>query len=272
MTSVVEHRNTALALPGEITDFGVMLPPNMSFEDWQAAAIDAQKFWKTLPWVMGDILAYSARRWPDVWEQACEFTDRSNETLRKYMQTAEKFPPERRKWKVSFTYYQKVAFLPQDEQESLLTQAENGEINTTDLATLLRRAPVFNNQRKIIDVPDTETAEPEDRPVFDSTSAGQAMEAEKAIREKPSFEANDANQECLNIFRAIEKLAPRLRLVDLNTLSRDSLRDAIGTLEELSHMKARHIISARPSEKTTPQPANKEDSPAALSRRSHAQG
>ncbi|WOF74164.1 hypothetical protein QMT40_001811 [Parvibaculaceae bacterium PLY_AMNH_Bact1] len=165
-------------------EMGMILPDGLSYEDWSRTALGMQTVWGKIPWVLGDVLAYGEEHFPDQWEQALKFTRRQNETLRKYMQVAKKFPHDRRRWDLSFTYYQKVAFLDPARQDELLDQAARGEINTTDLARLTRKSPVINNQRKTPDLPDERESD-EDKPVMDGTAVGEAVSAERPEKRLP---------------------------------------------------------------------------------------
>lgn len=212
------------AIPGDQPEHGrgVILAGNITVDQWADLCRRAVEHTERVPWVVGDILAYGPAHFAD-WREHFDI-DRAPETLRKWRQVAEAFPVERRRYNLTFTYYQRVAFLEQHQQNDLLTRAEGGEFNTT---TLQRAVAEISRERGTSRTPKVvESGEPEavtsnqqddDRSVFDATGVGEQInreaDAERRAEERAERRAavsdqrvSDGGQRLVEAIAAVEAL------------------------------------------------------------------
>ncbi|MBX3504451.1 MAG: hypothetical protein KF895_03155 [Parvibaculum sp.] len=214
---------TALIAEGRVTlsEMGAEISADLSFQEYQSLAHMGQQAQVALPWIVGDVLAFGAKRFPEIWEQAVDFTDRSNETLRKWKTVAEAFPMERRRFKLKHTYYQAVAFLSPAKADELLGEAERDRsIKSDDLRKRVQALSEPKTPRLSTQTPaDDETVvnNQSDAAIMDGTSVGQTMRHEAPQHvERPEFQTNDRAQWLLDLRQALRRFgAPQGFALDL---------------------------------------------------------
>jgi hypothetical protein len=75
-------------------------------------------------WWLGDWLIYGRAEYPERYKHAISGTSLDYQTLRNYAWVARRFPPHRRRDKLSFQHHAEVASIAEPEQEKWLVQAE----------------------------------------------------------------------------------------------------------------------------------------------------
>ena len=228
---------------------------NEMYDRWQEEVLAAAQNYRSGAWSLADKLLEGMDRFGEnMFYQCVGDTGLSQHTIENYLSLARAFPVSRRRESVAIGIHDAVRKLPEDEGNAVLQLAEKygwtreqvrDRVKAWKQGDLEALKAGWKPKPKVIEVEEAEVVD-NDKPVMDSTAFGEGLAVERHERERPDFEANDANQQVMNVFRAIERLD--LRMVSLSSLSRDSLRAAIARLQELECMKARadqsHLVSA----------------------------
>lgn len=147
--------------PLQFTLTGLVQHRDPTIEEWLEAVQRLEDAQRAIRWNLGDLLILGEHRWGEMYAQALEATTYSYHTLTQYVRVCRAFPIERRRADVLWTHYQKLASLPEPQQESLLDQIESGEIFTT-AQTAERVKEERDNGHK----PADELAEPEPAAIY----------------------------------------------------------------------------------------------------------
>jgi hypothetical protein len=101
---------------------GLTVVGEPTFEEWEAAVTDLKAV-RSMMWVVGDMVAYGEQAFPQQYTQAFDASDYEDETLRKAVFVAKRFPPGIRIPGISFSFHQIAACLPDEEALPLLREA-----------------------------------------------------------------------------------------------------------------------------------------------------
>jgi hypothetical protein len=103
---------------------GLQLPSQLPIETWRRVGRQLFLISDSSGWWLGDWLLYGEINFPDRYKRAVEETGLDYQTLRNYAWVARRFPPSRRRDKLSLAHHAEVAAVVDDEQDRLLAQAE----------------------------------------------------------------------------------------------------------------------------------------------------
>jgi hypothetical protein len=122
----INHQNTILPDPSApiFTNSGLILPEDITFEDWAAIGQKLQWINKAIHWWIGDWIRFGERKWGEVYTQALEDTPFAYQTLANDVWVASAIESSRRKENLTFSHHAVVAALPPAEQDSWLAKAE----------------------------------------------------------------------------------------------------------------------------------------------------
>ena len=128
-------------LIGEPSETGLVLPEDLTIEQWLEEGKRLERISKATQWWWGDYFRYGERRWPEKYSQALDasgFT--SMQTLYNATWVATAFPPERRNEKLKFGHHDAVATkkLTQEDQDKLLAEAAKKEWSVKELRTKVK--------------------------------------------------------------------------------------------------------------------------------------
>ncbi|HEX9991614.1 MAG TPA: hypothetical protein VGB14_01670 [Acidimicrobiales bacterium] len=96
-------------LPGTRTAVQLVLPDDLSFDEWEAVGRPLRLMATAAMWWVGDWCLYGKQRWPDRYHQAAEVTGLAVDTCRVAEWVAEKYDPVMRITDLSFYHHQVVA-------------------------------------------------------------------------------------------------------------------------------------------------------------------
>lgn len=122
--AVAAVRSTELTLPGSISETGLELPANLSFEDWQQTGETLGRIGRSCQWWIGDWLNYGERVYGEKYTEAIEATGYELATLKDFAYVAAHVEMSVRTDVLSFTHHKQVAALGPAEQERWLGSAE----------------------------------------------------------------------------------------------------------------------------------------------------
>ncbi|MFD0689948.1 LmbU family transcriptional regulator [Actinomadura fibrosa] len=106
------------------TRTGLILPPRLTIDAWKEIGEELSVLWDSTCWWQGDWLLYGQDRYPDRYQRAVEDSGLDYQTLRNYAWAARRFPPSRRRPKLSLQHHAEVASLPEEDQDLWLDRAE----------------------------------------------------------------------------------------------------------------------------------------------------
>nr|BFE38179.1 hypothetical protein GCM10010200_104300 [Actinomadura rugatobispora] len=112
--------------PGKIltTRTGLVLPPRLPLDAWKEIGAELSVLWDSATWWQGDWLVYGQDRYPDRYQYALEDSGLDYQTLRNYAWVARRFPPGRRRARLSLQHHAEVASLSEEDQDEWLDRAE----------------------------------------------------------------------------------------------------------------------------------------------------
>jgi hypothetical protein len=116
------------------------LPQDLPIAVWQRIGRQLFLVTDSSAWWLGDWLVYGEQMYPDRYRAAITATSLDYQTLRNYAWVARKFPPSRRRDKLSFQHHTEVAALPWPVQEIWLGRAERNHWSRNELRRRLRAA------------------------------------------------------------------------------------------------------------------------------------
>ncbi|KWT63939.1 hypothetical protein ADL21_00330 [Streptomyces albus subsp. albus] len=96
----------------------------MTIGEWRNLGRQIHMISDSSAWWLGDWLIFGQSHYPNRYKQAIAETALDYQTLRNYAWVARRFSPERRRAKLSFQHHAEVTSLPEEDQDSWLTQAE----------------------------------------------------------------------------------------------------------------------------------------------------
>jgi hypothetical protein len=123
-----------------ITQVGLMIPTDLSFDDWEAAGRHLSGIVDSSCWWLGDWLVFGKRNYADRYPQAIRTAGLQYQTLRNYAWVARRFDLGRRRARLSFQHHAEVASLPPDEQTHWLDLAEGNLWTTKQLRAGIKAA------------------------------------------------------------------------------------------------------------------------------------
>jgi len=115
-----------LQIPGcEFTPTSLILPPNLTYDQWDRIGRQLQLAGLAIQWWIGDWLIYGEHKWREKYINAVQVTGRSEQTLMNYQYVAKAITPSRRREKLEFSVHAEVASLDEEDQERILSKAAN---------------------------------------------------------------------------------------------------------------------------------------------------
>lgn len=117
---------------------GISLAEGMPLSEWQRIGRHIFVIADSSAWWLGDWVIYGQSNYPDRYRVAMAETSLDYQTLRNYAWVARKFPPARRRERLSFQHHAEVAGLPTDEQDEWLDRAERDRLTRSDLRNQIR--------------------------------------------------------------------------------------------------------------------------------------
>jgi hypothetical protein len=114
------------------------LPGQLPVDTWREIGDQIQLLSNSSAWWIGDWILYGQASYPDRYRNAMAETSLDYQTLRNYAWIARRFPPRRRRAKLSFQHHVEVASLPPSEQDHWLDLAERFSWSRNELRRQIR--------------------------------------------------------------------------------------------------------------------------------------
>jgi hypothetical protein len=131
----------SLEQAGAVINNGLMLPPGLSFDQYESLGVMLRHLHEASQWLIGDWLAYGEMEYEhDKYVQAAATTGLAPQTCMNYMSIAKRIPPTRRRPRVKFSIHAEVASLPPAEQKRILKEAEQRELTKSEVRELARES------------------------------------------------------------------------------------------------------------------------------------
>jgi len=109
-----------LSVPGKATSTGLILPANLSFEDWVEIGTQLRSAKEMVKFMLGDWLNFGENAYGEKYAQALLATDYDYDSLRNISYVCRKVPLSLRRDELSFSHHQAVAPLAEDLQRITL--------------------------------------------------------------------------------------------------------------------------------------------------------
>ncbi|CAM3727352.1 LmbU family transcriptional regulator [Kibdelosporangium persicum] len=122
----------------QTTRTSLLLPDDMAIDTWRALGEEILAVSESSVWWLGDWLVFGERKYPDRYKRAMRQTSLDYQTLRNYAWAARRFPPARRRPKLSLQHHIEVAALPQRDQDHWLGFAERMRWGRDELRRQMR--------------------------------------------------------------------------------------------------------------------------------------
>jgi hypothetical protein len=119
-SSLAKHNG---ALPGELSETGYRLPPDLTYERWASIGATLLLTHRAVMFWIGDWLRYGEARYGEKYAQAIETTDFAYQTLRNAVWVCEHVEMSRRRDNLSFGHHDAIAALDPGQQDELLERA-----------------------------------------------------------------------------------------------------------------------------------------------------
>lgn len=132
------------------TPLGMLIPDEISREEWVAIGRRLAGDVSTTMWRLGDWLRAGYRKWGNMYDEASEITGLEVQTLKNVKAVAGAFHSYRRRYKegLSFSHHAEVASLIESAQDYWLELAEQGQWSQKVLRGKLQEAGVIGSGRK----------------------------------------------------------------------------------------------------------------------------
>lgn len=115
-------------LPGKLTSQSYILPPSLTYEQWESAGWALQAMHSGIQFWIGDWLLYGERRFDQQAYQAVQDQmGRGDNSLRQAVWVAERFEPKRRQPALTWTHHRLCAHLDEPQRYEILRQAASHE-------------------------------------------------------------------------------------------------------------------------------------------------
>lgn len=138
MSELAERHETQLSIPGVVTETGLELPPDLTYDEWESVGRTLQRIERSVMWWVGDWLRYGERRYGETYSQALSTTDYAYQTLANAAYVAERVESSRRRENLSWSHHAEIAALEPDEQERFLEKAEANDWNRDEFRKVVR--------------------------------------------------------------------------------------------------------------------------------------
>lgn len=159
-----------------ITLTGCTLAEGLSFNEWADILARTVRVRGACHWILGDQLLYGEARYGEKYAQAISITGLRAQTLRNCVSVCRRIPYHRRRSELSFSHHAEIAYLTDEEQDSLLDLAIREDLPAEALRDLRK-----------------ELAEQEDAQI-DATPAETTPKPAKKILTKDEYEADASAQ------------------------------------------------------------------------------
>lgn len=240
-----------------------------AFDRWCRELVERAIDHRNAAWTIGDLLLEGLEKFDEarVWT-AAEATGMTPETLTNYKSLAKTFRPGRRRMNLGISVHEAVRSLDETAQNLFLDMVEKYEITRENLRERVRAYKAgdagaanykWKPQPKVVEVEDSHAGVSDgddDKPVFDSTDAGQGIAAEREARE-PAETLSDAHQSLLRSLDGLERAttAENCRMLPMARINTARLRAAAAALlriaDEADAIQAGKLTRRNPDSEAT---------------------
>jgi hypothetical protein len=116
----------------------ISLPDGLSLNEWRRIGHHINVIYDSSAWWLGDWLVYGQLNYPSRYRDVIAETSLDYQTLRNYAWVARRFPPKRRRERLSFQHHAEVASMADGEQDRWLDRAERDRMTRNELRSRIR--------------------------------------------------------------------------------------------------------------------------------------
>lgn len=133
---------------GILTPLGLVLPTDITFDQYTAMGHGFHTVGESLQWAYGDYLIQGEQLFPDEAAQASELLGISPASRQQYARVAERIPLERRVESLSWSHHREVVALDAVDQDVWLARATEGGWSRQELADHLAEQAEPTEEKK----------------------------------------------------------------------------------------------------------------------------
>ncbi len=199
-----------LVLPGKPTPTGLVLPDDLTFQDWEQVGEVLQRMSGSIMWWVGDWLNYGHRKYGETYAQAVTATGYAVETVRQAAWVADRVETVTRRNGLSWSVHRAVAALDTAAQVHWLDKAEAEGWTEQELRRAVRAKPA--PMIESVDLGQTGRDRPADVAAVASEIASLRRFANLYLGRVAGDYGDDVIREALGQFRDADDLEGALRL------------------------------------------------------------
>ena len=130
---------------------GLVVKKKLDFDEWEQVGTYMREMNRAIGFVLGDWLNWGEETYGEKYSQAFDgdSTEFEYQTLRNYAWVCAAIPMKRRRESLSFSHHMEVAACEPDQQDALLTQAEEEGWNTKELRRAVSDLRVSEGQKAL---------------------------------------------------------------------------------------------------------------------------
>lgn len=123
----------------EINECSLIIPPNMTIEDWETVGLRLGELNKRMQWWIGDWLNFGEAQYGEKYSQAMDATELDYGSLRNIASVARKFPPKYRNPNVTFSHHAVLTTLELDDAKNVLKKIEEHGLTVKETREILKK-------------------------------------------------------------------------------------------------------------------------------------
>lgn len=131
----------ALEDAGAVINKGLELPPDLSYDKYEAIGLMLSKAGDMVLWLIGDWLNYGEHTYGQKYAQAAELLGYTPQSMMNVASLAHRVKPKQRSRILKFWVHEPVAKLGPAQQRALLKQAEEEGLSRSDLRRIVKGEP-----------------------------------------------------------------------------------------------------------------------------------
>ena len=125
------------ALPGKVEQTGIILPANLSFDEWTEIGSKLRGAREAVRWWIGDWLAFGEAAYGERYAQALDNAEFDYQTLRNFVWVARAIPHDQRRASLSWSHHAEAASLETEARNEVLQRAEVEQLSAKDVRAIV---------------------------------------------------------------------------------------------------------------------------------------
>ena len=129
----MENLDLDITTSGEVTETGLVLRPDLSFDEWQYVVQSLFSVERSINWLIGDALAYGEDKFGEEFAQAVDSLDWKRQRVQNAAWVSRSVQHDTRRNELSWSHHALVASMDKDEQEMWLQRCADEHLSCSSL-------------------------------------------------------------------------------------------------------------------------------------------